>query len=374
MPLAHARLAAARRADPPSAPARSRRWTAGSWASCAEGVGEVTSSCDPSRRRRRPGTTLRVEILAERRGSELRVDVTAEARQRPRPHLPRRRPGRSTRTFKAPRRGDVDLLGEALETGGKDPLAVETIRKGTPSRRPRPHRLSPHHEADVVPAQVRVLPSTADEVGGPPPRRSYRVLGVGVPGTAASRTGRQPAARRPPPVYRHPRPMPPLREALDWGRAPRLVGRRPVRPDRPPVVQRPPAEQILLDSGGDDSDIGATADVGERGWASTSRRATSTRSRCRSIEPRGGRRCGGGPRRRRSRARARWRRRPAPRSTSSELGVGPDGRVCPCSRAPRSGTPARTSPAGTRADACRAPRGTVTIHPRLLAAAARCLS
>jgi hypothetical protein len=23
----------------------------------------------------------------------------------------------------------VDLLGEALETGGKDPLAVETIRK-----------------------------------------------------------------------------------------------------------------------------------------------------------------------------------------------------------------------------------------------------
>ena len=76
----------------------------------------------------RAGTTLRVEILAERRGSELRIDVTAEADN---VHVHTYLDGVQAidRTYKAPRRGDVDLLGEALETGGKDPVAVETIRK-----------------------------------------------------------------------------------------------------------------------------------------------------------------------------------------------------------------------------------------------------
>jgi len=32
------------------------------------------------------------------------------------------------RTFKAPRPTEADLLGEVLEFGGRDPLAVETIR------------------------------------------------------------------------------------------------------------------------------------------------------------------------------------------------------------------------------------------------------
>ena len=32
------------------------------------------------------------------------------------------------RTFKAPRRSDVDLLGEALETSGRDQVTVDTIR------------------------------------------------------------------------------------------------------------------------------------------------------------------------------------------------------------------------------------------------------
>jgi hypothetical protein len=74
------------------------------------------------------GTTLRVEILAERRGSELRIDVTAEAEN---VHVHTFLDGVQAvdRTFKAPRRTDVDLLGEALETGGRDPLAVDTIRK-----------------------------------------------------------------------------------------------------------------------------------------------------------------------------------------------------------------------------------------------------
>jgi hypothetical protein len=74
-----------------------------------------------------PGTTLRVEILAERRGSELRADVTAEAEN---VHVHTWLDGVESmdRTFKAPRRSDVDLLGEAIEYGGRDPLTVETIR------------------------------------------------------------------------------------------------------------------------------------------------------------------------------------------------------------------------------------------------------
>ena len=90
--------------------------------------GEVAVVMRPIASPMPPGTTLRVEILAERRGSELRVDVTAEAEN---VHVHSFLDGVQAvdRTFKAPRRGDVDLLGEALETGGRDPLAVETIRK-----------------------------------------------------------------------------------------------------------------------------------------------------------------------------------------------------------------------------------------------------
>jgi hypothetical protein len=74
-----------------------------------------------------PGTTLRVEILADRRGSELRTDVTAEA-ENVRVHAWLDGIDEMDRTFKAPRRSEVDLLGEALEVGGRDPLTVDTIR------------------------------------------------------------------------------------------------------------------------------------------------------------------------------------------------------------------------------------------------------
>jgi hypothetical protein len=74
-----------------------------------------------------PGTTLRVEILADWRGSELRADVTAQAEN---VHVNAWRDGvqEMDRTFKAPRRTDVDLLSEAIEVGGRDPLAVGTIQ------------------------------------------------------------------------------------------------------------------------------------------------------------------------------------------------------------------------------------------------------
>jgi hypothetical protein len=101
--------------------------------------GEVSVVMRPIASRMPPGTTLRVEILAERRGSELRTDVTAEADN---VHVHTWLDGVQAidRTFKAPRRGEVDLLGEGLETGGRDPLAVETIRMAA--------QLISHHHRD----------------------------------------------------------------------------------------------------------------------------------------------------------------------------------------------------------------------------------
>lgn len=68
------------------------------------------------------GTTLRVEILSERRGTELRAEVTAEAES---VHVRVWEDGIEAleRTFAAPRRTDVDLLAEAIEASGRDLVA-----------------------------------------------------------------------------------------------------------------------------------------------------------------------------------------------------------------------------------------------------------
>jgi glucose-6-phosphate dehydrogenase assembly protein OpcA len=73
------------------------------------------------------GTTLRVELLAERRGSELRADVTAEAET---VHVRVWQDGVEAldRHFRAPRRTEVDLLAEAIESGRRDPVAVGALR------------------------------------------------------------------------------------------------------------------------------------------------------------------------------------------------------------------------------------------------------
>jgi glucose-6-phosphate dehydrogenase assembly protein OpcA len=70
-----------------------------------------------------PGTTLRVELLANWRGSELRADVTAEQEA---VHVRIWQDGVHAleRGFNAPRRTDVDLLAEAIEATGTDPVAV----------------------------------------------------------------------------------------------------------------------------------------------------------------------------------------------------------------------------------------------------------
>ncbi|MEX1168887.1 MAG: glucose-6-phosphate dehydrogenase assembly protein OpcA [Chloroflexota bacterium] len=73
------------------------------------------------------GTTLRVELLAERRGSELRADVTAEAET---VHVRVWHDGVEVldRRFRAARRTDTDLLAEAIESGRRDPVAIGTLR------------------------------------------------------------------------------------------------------------------------------------------------------------------------------------------------------------------------------------------------------
>ncbi len=84
------------------------------------------------------GTTLRVELLAERRGSELRIDVTAEA------------DGVGVRAwqdgvllldreFSAPRRTETELLAEAIESAGRDRVSDGAIRMAAQIATPRHH-------------------------------------------------------------------------------------------------------------------------------------------------------------------------------------------------------------------------------------------
>ncbi|HET9613803.1 MAG TPA: glucose-6-phosphate dehydrogenase assembly protein OpcA [Candidatus Limnocylindrales bacterium] len=73
-----------------------------------------------------PGTTLRVELLADWRGSELRADVTAEQEA---VHVRVWQDGVHAleRGFNAPRRTEIDLLAEAIEAGGRDPVTADAL-------------------------------------------------------------------------------------------------------------------------------------------------------------------------------------------------------------------------------------------------------
>ena len=96
-------------------------------ATLREGHTEVTVVMRPVVSTAPAGTTLRVELLAERRGSELRADVTAEAET---VHVRVWQDGVEAfdRHFLAPRRNDVDLLAEAIEAGRRDTVAIGALR------------------------------------------------------------------------------------------------------------------------------------------------------------------------------------------------------------------------------------------------------
>jgi glucose-6-phosphate dehydrogenase assembly protein OpcA len=99
----------------------------GMGATLSDGRSEVVVVIRPVVSPMPSGTTLRVELLCERRGSELRADVTAES------DTVRARVWQDgveclERHFLAARRGDVDLLAEAIESGGHDMVAVGTLQ------------------------------------------------------------------------------------------------------------------------------------------------------------------------------------------------------------------------------------------------------
>ena len=73
-----------------------------------------------------PGSTLRMRIVAERRRSVLQAEVTARAEA----VIVRARLGDRDaldRVYHAARRTDADLLAEAIESGGRDPVATAAI-------------------------------------------------------------------------------------------------------------------------------------------------------------------------------------------------------------------------------------------------------
>jgi glucose-6-phosphate dehydrogenase assembly protein OpcA len=96
-------------------------------ATLSQGRSEVAVVLRPVVSAMPPGTTLRVELLAERRSSELRADVTAEAEA---VHVRVWQDGVEVleRRFLAARRGEVDLLAEAIETGRREDIATGSLR------------------------------------------------------------------------------------------------------------------------------------------------------------------------------------------------------------------------------------------------------
>lgn len=99
----------------------------GMTATLSDGRGDVGVVIRPVASPMPSGTTLRVELLASRRGSELRADVTAEADT---VHVRVWQDGVEAmeRHFLAARRGDVDLLAESIESARRDPVSVGTLR------------------------------------------------------------------------------------------------------------------------------------------------------------------------------------------------------------------------------------------------------
>jgi hypothetical protein len=113
-------VAAAKRTGPKNQMAR------GLAATLSDGRAEVGVVVRPVASAAPAGTTLRVELLAERRGSELRADVTAEQ------EIVRVRVWQDgvevlDRSFNAARRTEVELLAQAIEASGRNRLAADAL-------------------------------------------------------------------------------------------------------------------------------------------------------------------------------------------------------------------------------------------------------
>ena len=107
-------------------------------ASLADGRAAVGVIIRPIHSDMPSGTTLRVELLCERRGSELRADVTAEAET---VHVRVWIDGVESldRHFLAARRGDVDLLAESIEAIDRDKVSYGTLQMAARLAGAHPH-------------------------------------------------------------------------------------------------------------------------------------------------------------------------------------------------------------------------------------------
>jgi hypothetical protein len=104
-------------------------------AQLSDGRGDVAVVVRPVTSPAPAGTTLRVELLAERRSSELRADVTAEQ------DVVRVRVWQDgvealDRSFNAARRTDVDLLAQAIEASGRNRIAAKALAAAAALVRP----------------------------------------------------------------------------------------------------------------------------------------------------------------------------------------------------------------------------------------------
>jgi glucose-6-phosphate dehydrogenase assembly protein OpcA len=105
-------------------------------ATLTDGRADVSVVMRPVVSKMPPGTTLRVELLAERRGSELRADVTAESET---VHVRVWLDGVEAldRHFLSPRMSEEVLLGQAIEASGRDPIESGALRAAAALVAPR---------------------------------------------------------------------------------------------------------------------------------------------------------------------------------------------------------------------------------------------
>jgi glucose-6-phosphate dehydrogenase assembly protein OpcA len=103
----------------------------------------VAVSLRPAASNLGPGSTVRVEIRSQLRGSEMVGQVIAGDRT---VKVTIRDQGRARvkRTYLAPRLTDVDLLIRAVEEGGADPLAIQALEMASALIAVRPAREAPH--------------------------------------------------------------------------------------------------------------------------------------------------------------------------------------------------------------------------------------
>ena len=182
-----------------------------------------------------PGTTLRVELLAERRGRELRADVTAEAEI---VHVRVWQDGVEAldRHFRAPRRNDDGPAGRSHRGQSRRPHRVRGAPVGGRAHRRRRRATWTRREWRARATEPEIMVVADRDAGAAARRRPYRA--------GPGRDGRRPRAGRLGDDRRvdagRDLPAPDRTAAGDdraLGVGPRLVGRRPVRAARPSATR-----------------------------------------------------------------------------------------------------------------------------------------